>query len=230
MDRSVKIALAALVFLVGTSFAFLYRRPLPDQLGDKSAEASRLVLHGPRWSDPHPTLKFRSTDSSTKAELPSVKRSPSTKERVGFDTAKPSEPSVRLKSTVLSPIDTGRPPPSLARVFPRHENSEDSRWGTAIGHRLPGSDQRFVPRSLTHVIVDGDTLDVLAGRYLDDSSRSGEIFEANRHLLTDPNALPIGAELTIPLGPSSSPVSPNGGVLSGGLVPDKPLVPVVVPD
>ena len=49
-----------------------------------------------------------------------------------------------------------------------------------------------------HVIVDGDTLARLAGRYLDDPRRSGEIFEANRAVLADPELLPIGAELVIP--------------------------------
>jgi nucleoid-associated protein YgaU len=50
----------------------------------------------------------------------------------------------------------------------------------------------------THVIVDGDSLQKLAGRYLNDPNRSGEIFELNRELLTNPELLPIGAELKIP--------------------------------
>jgi hypothetical protein len=50
----------------------------------------------------------------------------------------------------------------------------------------------------THVVVDGDSLERLAGRYLDDSSRGREIYEANRELLASPDLLPIGAELVIP--------------------------------
>ncbi|MBN2291387.1 MAG: tail protein X [Pirellulales bacterium] len=123
----------------------------------------------------------------------------------------------------MSPIDTGQPPPSLARVFPRYENAEDSRWGTAIGHRMPGDDNRFASGPSLHVIVDGDTLDSLAKQYLGDASRAREIFEANRHILTDPNALPIGVELEIPSVSISLPVPPEG------LVPKKPLVPVLVP-
>ena len=49
----------------------------------------------------------------------------------------------------------------------------------------------------THVIVDGDSLAKLAGRYLDDPHRSGEIYELNRGVLTDPELLPIGTELVI---------------------------------
>lgn len=50
----------------------------------------------------------------------------------------------------------------------------------------------------THVIVDGDSLAKLAGRYLDDPRRSEEIFALNRGVLTDPELLPIDAELKIP--------------------------------
>ena len=52
------------------------------------------------------------------------------------------------------------------------------------------------PRS--HVIVDGDSLAKLAGRYLDDPRRSEEIFTLNRGVLSDPELLPIGVELKIP--------------------------------
>ncbi len=226
MDRSVKIALAALVFLAGTFFAFLNRQPLPDQLGGKSSQASRLVLQGPRWSGSQKPLRFR----SAKNDLPSFNRTSRSATRGDVRiTEKPEAQSLLSKSTVLSPIDTGQPPPSLARVFPRYENSEDSRWGTAIGHRLPGSDRHLESRPVTHFIVDGDTLDALADRYLGDSLRAVEIFEVNRHLLTDPNALPIGVELTIPSG-LPSPVGTDGIISPEGLVPDKPLVPVVVPD
>jgi hypothetical protein len=50
----------------------------------------------------------------------------------------------------------------------------------------------------THVVVDGDSLPRLASRYLNDANRSDEIFELNRELLTNPDLLPIGAELKIP--------------------------------
>ena len=52
------------------------------------------------------------------------------------------------------------------------------------------------PRS--HIVVDGDSLAKLAGRYLDDPHRAAEIYELNRHVLTNPELLPIGVELAIP--------------------------------
>ncbi len=50
----------------------------------------------------------------------------------------------------------------------------------------------------THIIVDGDSLAKLAGRYLNNPQRSEEIFALNRNVLTSPELLPIGAEIRIP--------------------------------
>lgn len=50
----------------------------------------------------------------------------------------------------------------------------------------------------THIIVDGDSLTKLAGRYLGDPQQSDEIFALNRSVLTSPELLPIGAEIRIP--------------------------------
>jgi hypothetical protein len=75
----------------------------------------------------------------------------------------------------------------------------------------------------------------LAGRYLDDPHRSGEIFEANRGLLSDPDLLPIGTELVIPSrtglsqsdGQSPQSFVPRAVAIhasaGGGLVPVRPV-------
>lgn len=60
----------------------------------------------------------------------------------------------------------------------------------------PVNDETQEPR--THVVVDGDSLEKLAGRYLDDPQRGREIYELNRDVLANPDLLPIGAELRIP--------------------------------
>lgn len=49
-----------------------------------------------------------------------------------------------------------------------------------------------------HVIRDGDSLESLAERFLGNADRAGEIFDANRGLLTRRDLLPIGVEITIP--------------------------------
>jgi nucleoid-associated protein YgaU len=66
-----------------------------------------------------------------------------------------------------------------------------------------------VKKGRHHKIRDGDTLESLALRYLDDEGRANEIFAANRTILNDPTLLPIGAQLTIPDEdrPATSPAS-----------------------
>jgi nucleoid-associated protein YgaU len=87
----------------------------------------------------------------------------------------------------------------------------------------------------THIIIDGDSLPKLAGRYLDDPRREREIYELNRHVLSDPELLPIGAELVIPRrsqvrdSDNYLPQSALPGSLAvhaaarGGLVPVRPV-------
>ena len=54
------------------------------------------------------------------------------------------------------------------------------------------------PSGRTHIVIDGDSLQRLADRYLDDPARSDEIYQLNRDLLASPDLLPIGVELRIP--------------------------------
>jgi nucleoid-associated protein YgaU len=61
-----------------------------------------------------------------------------------------------------------------------------------------GGTDGFRPVLKQHRIVDGDTLDGLAQRYLGDAHRAEEIFELNRDQLRDPNILPVGRRLRIP--------------------------------
>jgi len=50
---------------------------------------------------------------------------------------------------------------------------------------------------IRHRIVDGDSLELLAARYLGDPNRKHEIFAMNRNVLSHPELLPINGELLI---------------------------------
>jgi nucleoid-associated protein YgaU len=88
-----------------------------------------------------------------------------------------------------------------------------------------------------HIVVDGDSLSKLAGRYLDDPHRAVEIYEMNRHLLANPELLPIGVELMIPsrtaaansVGRSPQSFMPRAvaihSTVGSGLVPVRPIPP-----
>ncbi len=53
----------------------------------------------------------------------------------------------------------------------------------------------------THVVTDGDTLPMLAERYLGDAGRAQELYELNRDRLQHPDLLPIGIILRTPQAP-----------------------------
>jgi nucleoid-associated protein YgaU len=58
------------------------------------------------------------------------------------------------------------------------------------------------PAELVHVVANGDTLEKLAKRYLNDAGRALEIFDLNRDQLSNPHLLPIGVELRVPQNPN----------------------------
>ncbi len=85
--------------------------------------------------------------------------------------------------------------------------------------------------AVKHKIVDGDTLSVLASRYLGDAMRSVDIFDYNRDLLASPELLPIGKDIRIPprgyRSANFSDSESDGGV---GRQAELKLVPIVAAD
>jgi len=55
-----------------------------------------------------------------------------------------------------------------------------------------------LPRGRRHRIVDGDSLPLLALRYLGDEHRAEEIARLNERVIGDPSLLPVGKEIEIP--------------------------------
>jgi nucleoid-associated protein YgaU len=49
-----------------------------------------------------------------------------------------------------------------------------------------------------HRIADGDSLELIALRYLGDKERANEIAALNRDVFSDPALLPVGREIAIP--------------------------------
>jgi len=98
------------------------------------------------------------------------------------------------------------PPPRLPDeyypLFPAEKRDQNGQ-----GRVISANNQTRPPRQKTkrHTIHDGDTLPLLAERYLDDPERADEILLANRSVLTDPEVLPIGVEIIIPPRNQASP-------------------------
>lgn len=91
------------------------------------------------------------------------------------------------------------PPPRLPdEYYPLYRPDKRHRVepGRVVSSNQRDTSERQRPR--THTIRDGDTLPRLAQRYLGDPERGEEILNANPSVLSDPEVLPIGAEIVVP--------------------------------
>jgi nucleoid-associated protein YgaU len=79
-----------------------------------------------------------------------------------------------------------------------------------------------VPEVRSHTIVNGDTLERIARRYLGSETRHNEIFELNRDIISDPDILPIGRSIAIP--PRKGSFSPQEVATSDSVASPPPLV------
>lgn len=194
MDRGVKLTLATAVLLAGASVAAMYRHRQPPQRLEPIATAAPVLR---QWTGPQ-IAQTETWPQRLNAEAPVA---------------------ARPRATIGSPLEATAPP-KLARSYPRPDELFEPREAAPIDYGLlQGEDSR--PAVRIHRIVDGDTLASLAERYLGSADRQREIYEANRDVLSDPNALPIGLELKIP------PRAVSSATKREEVAPSRPLVPVV---
>lgn len=190
MDPAVKTAMAFCVLLAGVCAALLFGRDRGRPALPGPATAEQLLI-------PHSGGNRRSGVFNRNRRRSVSGRRYSPHEPDSSPYPRPASAGGRRSLTMLSPSQLRQSPPPLAEEYPRPDRPADSRWGRSMDMMLPvptPTDQR----TRTHKIVDGDTLAALAERYLGSSLRAGEIFEANRDVLFDPQLLPIGVELKIP--------------------------------
>ena len=106
-------------------------------------------------------------------------------------SATPAEP----RPIIVTPSEQPASPPELPKSYPTGGQPPARGWGSSMSEMLPGYSEASLP---THKIIDGDSLALLAERYLGSASRASEIFAANRNVPSQPEILPIGVELKIP--------------------------------
>ena len=88
------------------------------------------------------------------------------------------EPVVDSASTAAQPASAPPPPPAALRPI-----SSAPEW-------------RPMPRQ--HVVAAGETLFTIAQRYYGDGARVGDLYQANRAVIANPDRLAVGAKLIIP--------------------------------
>jgi nucleoid-associated protein YgaU len=160
-------------------------------------------------------LQFRKADSLTSPADPIVQAKPNS-ESAGWP--RPEQPLFANSDTTASagivPSTTKADPVS---TVPRPNLSalvEVNRAGSLVDLNAPEE---------THTIVDGDTLAKLAAHYLGSADRSNDLFEHNRDVLRNPDELPIGAVLRIPLLVTLP--TPTNGTAPAATQAEPPLVP-----
>jgi len=195
MDQGVKLAAACGVLLFGVVVALVIPRDSsPTTNGAGADDPVTFQGHVPPPLSSGPAPKWLGADRRA-TTIPDATPQVATPRVVVQDPGN------------LGPLDPGGLPPDLERHYPQNDYSTTaaqdatSRWKTLINPNRP----RPVARELMHTIVDGDTLEQLAERYLGSADRHLEIFEANRDVLTSPSILPIGAYLRIPSHSGRSP-------------------------
>jgi len=204
MDRGVKILTASGVLLGGFLLAALFRDDSHVSAPQRPVTGERLVLR---------RQLVLPSDSQEVVVAPNP--------RIAGSHEFSPRPLDDRSPTILHAMEPSEPPPALAEEYPGA--AEQSGGGPRVDKtatRRP--DGKVRTASSIHKIVDGDTLRLLAERYLGSAERYLDIYEANRELLPSPQVLPIGAKLTIPAGTMVS--SPKAQ-----LMPSRPVVSVQPP-
>lgn len=182
MHRGAKIALASGIVLSGLVGAALFRKsPSPATPHEPPTATSDRPIAPAAGEDPPTAARLSGRVDPVRAAETAA--SPTTKRAPG---AAPNDSFAERHSAVESG------PPLSARkqtVFSKAP-ADDSASASAAPAARSGQ---------LHKVRDGDTLSSLARHYLGSSKRFLEIYEANRELLSNPDLLPIGAELKIPL-------------------------------
>ena len=188
--RGPKIALATTILGAGLSVALLFLKDRSELPAPAESANGGLVLR-------KQTVETESVGQQRPLWTGRIDL-PKQEEKTASTSARPESPAPQEEQ------DSGPPPltPHYEPAFRTH------------------ADNPARPEIRTHRISDGDTLAGIAAEYLGAPERGGEIYRANKHVLGNPNLLPIGAEIQIPT--SSSPPA-QANYYEAPLVPVRPL-------
>jgi nucleoid-associated protein YgaU len=206
MDRGSKISIAASIMLVGATLALLARRnavdvPRPDLL----AAAQRLIGYAAGYGAP--SVPQRIEQKGATPVPPSVDRPAPPAPSAPPPTPQNRPPVVESRPLVAesrAPRVEARPPVVVAQSQPNAAVTA-LLLPTVCTPAVAPPASRPLGRTIRHRIADGDTLARLAHRYLGSPARQEEIFAANRETLAQPDLLPIGVVLKIPVPDESGP-------------------------
>lgn len=199
MTRQRKLLTATCILGLGFVLAWPFRRPanhnayqpLSEDRPSEPLRASNgdpivaVPVREPAATVAQPMVPTVAHMAST-AEVPAL--SSSHQKMTGFDLA--NHPAL---AEVYDPI-------RVDTTAPQAESVTRPAYSTAA-EQLDTSTSTAWRDEVKHIVANGDTLEKLAKRYLNDAGRAMEIFDMNRDQLNNPHLLPIGVELRVPVSP-----------------------------
>lgn len=204
MQRDLKIGLSLGVMLLGVVGAFLFRKDADPHLQPQKLKSAKLLDEriAERTRTPYMTggLEFEE-DPFLQEQVPGTS-SPLGDRPAGF--APPgwltAEDDPFASRTAQPHRVNSAPQPEFLDVIPLAQPERDTAPRTTTG--MPAN--TVSATQTTHVIAAGDTLSTIAQKYLGSQAKYHEIYAANRDVLPDPDSLPLGKTLVIPLPGSSA--------------------------
>ncbi len=190
------------------------------------AYAAVAVAESPAGAPAEDTSLWQAT--APRARLADVRPTSGQSPWTAPSDARPSDEATRSSATQIASVvrlPAVEPVPTRQASF---DGSDEPSTALATVTVVPvdESEDDWRESAQMHIVVDGDSLARLAGRYLDDPHRGDEIYQLNRDVLTSPDLLPIGAELKIPDRKRSDRQTLESGESRLGAVPQRGLVPV----
>ncbi|MCH2114187.1 MAG: LysM peptidoglycan-binding domain-containing protein [Pirellulales bacterium] len=201
MSRSIKLLIVGFVLVTGIGLSLPFRKSVTSRLARRTSAPALTRANEPALQ-PHgggarrPESHGRQVVAKMTSTVDRTRHAPPLPSAAGFDlddhpafargaadSGHPVTPQQRLLPTTSRQLSEPRVRPAYETIDRQEEG--DARW----------------PREVLHVVTDGDTLEMLASRYMGDSSHALEIFDMNRKRLSNPHQLPIGAELRVPVAP-----------------------------
>lgn len=207
MSRRRKLSTAGLILAIGMALAWQFRKPPGEQPNsDQLTDAQRVGQALPDTQTADQALPDTHPQSQAEPDLLAVPTAP---DQVAARMASTTEAVDHPSGAKLESFDLANHP-AIANmpVEPAGVPTNESQSAPAISPPVystadkPSDNSASEwPSELVHVVANGDTLEKLAERYLNDPGRALEIFDLNRDQLTNPHLLPIGVELRVPVEP-----------------------------
>jgi LysM repeat protein len=216
MHRDKKVGLALAILLCSVVGAFFFRDDAPRNNGPELRDPQKLDQEIARGGRGGPYLESNSQQPANGArrssngfdpnDLPDFLRDSSsngssTVQRNRVNGSRDPLFGDDRKPKSNDPTSLA-PPPQDARAvpIPLHNSEWDVASNDSPTARRSTTDVSTATsgKGRTHIVVDGETLSSIAGKYLGSQARYQEVFQANRDQLKSPNDLKIGMKLTIP--------------------------------